>query len=371
MKKQLLADVKLSTRRKTPQGYMVFPGSVLGRTGIQEYDGEEVGGTAGEIVGLDRPEAEVFRPDAISSFEGMPVTLNHPEELEVLAVTWRRHAVGVVINVRREGDLLVGDIWVYDQRAVDAIEREGIEELSLGYSSDLEEGGAPGAHFTQTNIQGNHVAIVPRGRCGEACRLGDQSRKPIMKLLDAVLGRLGLTKPTDAQKTQLADTITNLGVDPDSTVKTDEPPTPKGDEDKPAPKADNDDASKKADEDDAALAAANARIAQLEAQLAANTATQADAEETRVVAADAALRFPQVQIADAASARVIRERVVAHKGLYTADEAKKLTDCDLKAAYQAARTLRDNSLGRALLGDGKAEPTKVVDYNSLYRTKGA
>lgn len=386
MKTQLI-DFKREGRYKTPQGYMVFPGSVLGRIGVQEYDGAEVGRAAGTTVLLDRPESEVFKPESIASFESMPVTMGHPDDLEVDAKTWRRLAVGIVRNVRREADYLVGDIWIYHADAVAQIERDDIAELSLGYSSDLVDGGADGADFTQTNIEGNHVAVVPRGRCGSECRLGDQSffnerSNPVKKtLLDSLLGRLGLTKPTEDQKAKFAATLNDMGVDPDTEVKDEDSPTmpidPTNKPDLPATDAkkveDADDPDKKAgdqdkdieDEDDDALAAAKARIAELEAKLADLESKQADAEETRTVANDALSRFKGLSIGDADTARTIREKAVVMKGLYTADEARKLADCDLKAAYQMARTLRDHSFGRSILGDASQAP-KTVDYNTLY-----
>ncbi|MBP6018790.1 MAG: DUF2213 domain-containing protein [Burkholderiaceae bacterium] len=379
MKTQII-DLKPGGRYKTPQGYMVFPTSVLGRTGIQEYDSGELGQPAGKTVTLDRPESEVFKPESMASFEAMPVTMNHPDSLEVDAKTWRDLAVGMVKNVRREADYLVGDIWVYDAKAIAGIERDDIEEISLGYSSDVVEGGADGADYTQTDIEGNHAAILPRGRCGGECRLGDQQltnkrSNPVSKktLLDSLLGRLGLTKPTAEQKTKLSATLNDMGVDPEAEIKDEENPKPiedtgddplKTDEELNKPKVDTEEQLK--DEGGEALATAQARVAELEAQVASLQAAKADSEETRTVAADAAMSFKGLTIGDADTARSIREKAVALKGLYTADAAKKLADCDLKAAYQMARTLRDHSLGRAMLGDSKVA-AKSVDYNALYK----
>ncbi len=373
MKTQII-DFKPGGRYKTAQGYMVFPGSVLGRIGTQEYDSGELGQEPGRIVTLDRPESEVFKPESIASFEGMPVTLNHPESLEVDATTWRVLAIGVVKNVRREGDVLIGDIWIYDAAAIASIEGDGIEELSLGYSSDVVDGGAGGADYTQTNIEGNHVALVPRGRCGGECRLGDtQLRSNPVKttLLDSLLRRLGLTKPTAEQKAKFATTLNDMGMDPETEVKDEAVPakvedtTPLGTA-KTDTTAEATGAEKVNDDAAEALAAAQARVAELEAQVSSLQAAKVDSEETRTVAADAAMRFTGLTIGDTDTARTIREKAVVLKGIYTADQARKLADCDLKAAYQMARTIRDDSLGRAMLGDA-GDKVKVVDYNSLYK----
>lgn len=381
MKIQLI-DLKSSGRYKTSQGYMVFPDSVLGRTGIQEYDSSEIGQAPGKTVTLNRPESEVFKPESVASFESMPVTMDHPDSLEVDAKTWRDLAIGSVKNVRRNANYLVGDIWVYDAVAIAAIERDNIEELSLGYSSNLIDGGADGADYTQTDIEGNHVALVPRGRCGGECRLGDTQLRsnPVKKtLLDSLLGRLGLTKPTTEQKTKFAATLVDIGVDPETKVEDEESPKmpidPENKPDLPATdeaKVEDEENKEKTDKDTVEdeegdqLSAAQARIAELEAQVASMQAAKADTEEARTVAADAARNFKGITIGDSDSARTIREKAVVVKGLYTADEAKKLADCDLKAAYQMARAIRDHSLGRALLGDA-AEKSKTVDYNNIYK----
>lgn len=365
-------DFKPEGRYKTPQGYLVVPGSVLARTGPQEYDGAEVGGTPGQIVQVDRPEAEVFAPEAIASFEGMPVTMGHPSSLEVDADTWRALAVGVVKDVRREGDVLVGDIWIYDAKAIKDVEAYGIEELSCGYSSDL-VGDTP--NLTSTNIAGNHVALVPRGRCGGECRLGDeklinQRSDPVKKktLLDSLLERVGLTKPTATQREKFASVLADTGIDPDTEVKDEQNPEPIDDlKDGEEKKVEDNDEGKEdiKDEGGEELAAALAKIAALEAKLAEKDVAQADAEETRTVAADAALRFKGLSIGDSDKARDIRIKAVVSKGIYTDAEAKKLADCDLKAAYQAARAMRDHDLGRSILADSN-QPAKSVDYNALY-----
>lgn len=193
-------------------------------------------------------------------------------------------------------------------------------------------------------------------------------------LLDSLLRRLGLTKPTAEQKAKFATTLNDMGVDPETEVK-DEAASAKV-EDAPAPAVPAADAPPPAppaadqlpvkDEGGDALAAAQTEIAALKAKIASMETVQADSQETRTVAADAAMRFTGLTIGDTDTARTIREKAVVMKGIYTADQAKKLADCDLKAAYQMARTIRDDSLGRAMLGDA-GDKVKVVDYNSLYK----
>ena len=57
-------------------------------------------------------------------------------------------------------------------RTAAALTAQGVTEVSLGYDADYEQT-APGVG-RQTNIIGNHVALVERGRCGPRCAIGDR-----------------------------------------------------------------------------------------------------------------------------------------------------------------------------------------------------
>lgn len=45
--------------------------------------------------------------------------------------------------------------------------------MSLGYDSDIIE---KNGKLVKTNIRANHLAIVPEGRCGSACKIGDSKK---------------------------------------------------------------------------------------------------------------------------------------------------------------------------------------------------
>ncbi|SEO76464.1 hypothetical protein SAMN02800692_2000 [Luteibacter sp. UNC138MFCol5.1] len=172
----------LSARRMTAEGYLVVPARVA-RVGIQEYLAGEIGleGDPDRLVLVYRSEAEVFNPAAMASFDGMPITDDHPGE-SVTAENWGQYAVGFVRNPRREGDYLVCDLYITRRSAIDKI-KAGKAELSAGYSAAYidEPGVTPdGKPFDaqQADIRGNHVAIVDAGRCGPACRVSDSKPQP-------------------------------------------------------------------------------------------------------------------------------------------------------------------------------------------------
>jgi hypothetical protein len=175
------------TRRVTPEGFLLCEGVAIARVGEQRYSADEVPlepDKGGEIR-ISRTPEEVFREETLASFEGKPVTVEHPDEF-VGPHNWNIHAVGVTQNLRRgtgiEDDLLFADLLI---TAADAIQHvnEYLPELSAGYESDYEQT-APGRGI-QRNIVGNHVALVTRGRAGPRCAIRDHApprKGPVMKV---------------------------------------------------------------------------------------------------------------------------------------------------------------------------------------------
>lgn len=129
------------------------------------------------LVRIDRAATEVFSPTTIASFEGKAITLNHPTE-DVSPENWTSLAKGIVQNVRRganpDDDYLLADLLITDASAIRSV-RDGLKEVSAGYDADYEEI-EPG-RGRQTNIVGNHLALVERGRCGSRCAIGDSQLK--------------------------------------------------------------------------------------------------------------------------------------------------------------------------------------------------
>lgn len=165
---------------ETAEGYLVALNVPIGRTGEQEYLAQEVPDLAaksGKLI-AERDEEEVFRPETMASFEGKPLTVDHPAE-DVNPKNWKRHAVGVIQNVRRgdstKGDRdtdLMADILIQDAQAIQLV-KGGLREISCGYDTQYEEL-EPG-RARQTNIHGNHVALVRSGRAGPDYAIRDHA----------------------------------------------------------------------------------------------------------------------------------------------------------------------------------------------------
>lgn len=147
---------------RTDTGYIVDT-PVLTRTGVFVYRDPQ-----GRERREYRPPEAVFAADSLSGFKGIPVTDGHPGK--VTAKNARPHIVGSVMSEgRRDDQDLVADIVIYDPAPVEA----GKKELSVGYEVTLDEtpGTTPAGErydAIQTSIKPNHLALVFRGRAGNA-----------------------------------------------------------------------------------------------------------------------------------------------------------------------------------------------------------
>ena len=171
-----------NTRFQLADGSVLFKDVPIGRTGEQEYDKTErpelTPDARGKIIVRRTPE-EVFSERSIASFEGMAVTIGHPRDFNgdiifVAPENWRLLAHGHIQNVRRgegdKSDLLLADVIVKSPEGLQSIDA-GDDEVSCGYDADYEEI-SPGLAI-QYAITGNHLALVPNGRAGFRCKIGD------------------------------------------------------------------------------------------------------------------------------------------------------------------------------------------------------
>jgi hypothetical protein len=202
---------KISTNKaRTPEGYLICYNSAIGRTGWQEYMPKELGLQGNIPVQLYRGEEEVFCPASIASFEGKPITDEHPQNW-VSPENINSYMRGVTTNVRRgidaDSDLLLADLIIYDPVIISGIEA-GKRELSGGYDYDCvplaEEG-----RYAQTNIRGNHVAIVREGRAGYRVAVKDskpqkERGKPKMINKETIWGKMFKAFAVDADPEELA-----------------------------------------------------------------------------------------------------------------------------------------------------------------------
>lgn len=162
---------------ETGEGFLICRNVPIARTGEQDYIGTEIGLNDEQIVKVLRPPEEVFSDAALASFEGKPVTNNHPPDL-LDPETASMYEKGHVQNVRRgEGEwdgYVIADLHIHDAELIRDI-KNGKRQVSCGYECDYSD---EDGKYTQTNIRGNHVAVVELGRAGSKAAIMDSINKP-------------------------------------------------------------------------------------------------------------------------------------------------------------------------------------------------
>lgn len=157
---------------RTSEGYIKGT-AIVTRTGIFKYVDSQ-----GNIrLELRHPE-DVLEEDSLESLKQIPITVEHPTVL-VDSSNVKQLGVGLTgETVKIDGENIKTTVTITAIEGVEAI-NSGKEELSLGYTLDLEEeegiyNGQPYTH-RQKNIRYNHLAIVERGRAGANARLNFDS----------------------------------------------------------------------------------------------------------------------------------------------------------------------------------------------------
>lgn len=177
---------KSSAQFQDQNGYLLVKGCPVSSYGIFDYSAAQVGETEDEnngdlnrIVKVFRPEESLTDPELIKSLELVPVIDEHdylngdPEATEDDGMAPEDKGVDGVMtgNVYFEDPWLRADLKIFSRRLQRAI-RGGKKDLSLGYMSRFTR--QPGEYkgqpyeYVQTNMRGNHIALVPEGRVAGA-----------------------------------------------------------------------------------------------------------------------------------------------------------------------------------------------------------
>ena len=164
---------------ETGEGFLICRNVPIARTGVQEYLGREIGldgEDAEKVITVQRNPEEVFSSPALASFEGKPVTNDHPPDLigpDDVAVYEKGHAQNIRRGTGEWADYILADLHIHDRELIDAIQG-GKREISCGYECEYEPN-ADGT-YSQKNIRGNHVAVVDRGRAGKRAAILDSDK---------------------------------------------------------------------------------------------------------------------------------------------------------------------------------------------------
>lgn len=159
-------------------GFITYLNNPISKAGVFEYLGSEIGAPEpSKIYRVYRPEEELSKEETIESFELMPLLDDHTflgnegESPEKVGVQ------GAISNIHYEAPYLKADIMVYSNFLKNQIQA-GKVELSPSYRCKyvFEEGTTPeGEQYDaiQTNLVGNHLALVDQGRTGPDVRVYD------------------------------------------------------------------------------------------------------------------------------------------------------------------------------------------------------
>lgn len=326
-----------------------------------EYLGQEIGKEANKVYTVYRKEEELFNDETIKSFEGKPITLTHPNDV-VNASNWKDEAIGHIQNVRREGKFLVADAYINDEIAINIIKNHGIKEVSLGYESKLvEEGGK----IYQTNIRGNHLAVVSEGRAGKECKLNDKKtneRIKLMNKLKELLLKLKDSEPENEENKEIVKTLEEalaeneelkaenerLKAEIEELKKKDEPTTVADEETVSAEESQDDEVKR--------LKAENEELKKIVEELKAKIKELEDEKDLSSAVNDAKTYFSKVKISDSKNARDVYTAVLVDSG-FEVEDLKKLSDSEIRAMYlglKANAVTKDNALR---------------NYNSLFDSK--
>lgn len=169
-------------------GFMHIPNCVFTEEGIEEYLGSEI--PECEAFGLKPDQVyRVYRPlavleEAVSTFNNLPVLDKHVPVFSNLPNkdSWYG-ATGEQSEIRKEKGKpaqLVGNMVIYLQEAIDAINENRLKSLSAGYhrKHSNESGVWEGKPYdlVLTEIKGNHIAFVSMPRIANAM-IGDSKLK--------------------------------------------------------------------------------------------------------------------------------------------------------------------------------------------------
>ena len=109
--------------KETPEGFLICLDVPIARAGELIYAPNETPITPGDgNTVVNRSDNEITSTATMASFEGKPVTLNHPADF-VTPENWKALTVGVVQNVRASNidggvSALIADLFITDASAI-------------------------------------------------------------------------------------------------------------------------------------------------------------------------------------------------------------------------------------------------------------
>lgn len=207
-----------SARRYDRNNHLIVDKTIITKAAVNPYRGDSI--PRWKELGLDPNKEYMLLRDpeelhkSLDTFKGLqllkrhiPVDASQPEKESTIG------SIGTDITMDEDGRVW-SSLRVFDQEGIDYIESKALGELSAGYAYDavMKSGTFNGVPYDgiMTNIHGNHVAIVERGRIGSDAIIADSIEGQLMtiKLKNGSLAKLqkqlGMDSLEDVKKTIVA-----------------------------------------------------------------------------------------------------------------------------------------------------------------------
>lgn len=202
MNKNTVALDKASARSYDANGHLIVDSTVITKAAVNPYYGKEIPDY--ESLGLDPEKIYNMLRDPAELEKGMH-TLGEKQllikHIFVSADEPQKESIAGTIgsNLEMVGDDVKGSLTVWDKEAINLIESGKLAELSASYFYDpvMKSGTFNGQPYDgiMTNIRGNHVALVERGRIGRDALVADALPKLMelnMKLKKGAAAKVNL-----------------------------------------------------------------------------------------------------------------------------------------------------------------------------------
>lgn len=202
MNKNTVAFDKASARSYDANGHLIVDSTVITKAAVNPYYGKEIPDY--ESLGLDPEKIYNMLRDPVELEKGMH-TLGEKQllikHIFVSADEPQKESIAGTIgsNLEMVGDDVKGSLTVWDKEAINLIESGKLAELSASYFYDpvMKSGTFNGERYDgiMTNIRGNHVALVERGRIGRDALVADALPKLMelnMKLKKGAAAKVNL-----------------------------------------------------------------------------------------------------------------------------------------------------------------------------------
>ena len=164
-------------RRIDSDGRLHVKKSNISRAQVSPYFGAEI--PEYQALGLDAKKVYMLLRDpkelekAASTFNNLPLMSTHlvvnSEDLQ------KDYVIGSLSNTAFDGDFLTASLAIWDSEFIDSVMDETQAEISCGYryKAKMEKGYFNGVAYDgiMTEIEANHVALVPKGRAGSEVRV--------------------------------------------------------------------------------------------------------------------------------------------------------------------------------------------------------